>query len=44
MGLGSTSQINDVPMSFLDLMHTPMRKNTSGNISISYKLILLLFI
>lgn len=42
-GLGSTSQINDTPMTFLDLMYMPIRENTSANMLISYKLILLLF-
>ncbi|XP_029685433.1 myosin-2 isoform X2 [Takifugu rubripes] len=30
-GLGSTSQINDTPLSFLDLMPTPKRDNTSDD-------------
>lgn len=42
-GLGSTSQINDTLMTFLHLMHMPMRENTSASMLISSKLILLLF-
>ncbi len=31
-GLGSTSQTNDTPMSYLDLMHSQTLEQTSGNI------------
>ena len=34
-GLGSTTQTNDTPMSYRDLIHTPMMEKASGKTSLS---------